>query len=264
MALKDKVKYSLNVILQSVFRYKYRSQRYQGTFLAKVDKATDIKTNRYFEPIIYCFWTENNEMSENRKNCLQSIIERSGVPVQLITPKNLGEYILKEHPLHPAFQYLSAVHKSDYLRCYFMNFYGGGYSDLKMCLNSWTTGFETLRNTDKWILGYRETRRKDLAVVDGNIRVDLRRHFLSVIGNCSYICVPNSPFTQEWYSELISRMDGYAEKLKNNPGNIWGDNEGYPIPWTNILGSIFHPLCLKYSEKIIQSKLIKPGLKNYR
>jgi hypothetical protein len=59
-------------------------------------------------------------------------------------------------------------------------------------------------------------------------------------------------------------MDIFYPKLVAFPGNIMGDNDGYPIPWTEILGQIFHPLCLKYFEKIIYSNKIKPVLSNYR
>jgi hypothetical protein len=51
--------------------------------------------------------------------------------VKVITPVLLPFFILPDHPLHEGFEYLSGVHKSDYLRSYLMNFYGGGYSDIK-------------------------------------------------------------------------------------------------------------------------------------
>jgi hypothetical protein len=58
---------------------------------------------------------------------------------------------LPEYPLHPAFKYLSYVHKSDYLRSYFMHFYGGGYADIKKYSsnNNWKECFNLLNsNTD--------------------------------------------------------------------------------------------------------------------
>jgi len=263
MKFKYIVKYYFGHIVQSVFPYRYNAARYADSFLTNAEKLTDIPLQNAKE-VIYCFWTGKNEMSDNRKNCVQSLIDNSGVPVKLITPENLDNYILEEHPLHDAFQFLSAVHKSDYLRCYFMHFYGGGYSDIKKCENSWLQAFELLNESNKWILGYCETRKIDLAVVEGNVGTDLGRHFLSVIGNCSYICRPQTSFTKEWYTELLVRMDNYQQKLALFPGNIWGDNDGYPIPWTNILGSIFHPLCLKYGNQLMSSNIVKPNLRNYR
>ena len=48
-----------------------------------------------------------------------------------ITEKNIDDYILKEYPLHPAFKYLTNIQKGDYMKAYMMNFYGGGYTDIK-------------------------------------------------------------------------------------------------------------------------------------
>jgi hypothetical protein len=45
---------------------------------------------------IYCFWTGINEMSENRKKCLEQLKEVSECNVILVTPVNLHEYILEE------------------------------------------------------------------------------------------------------------------------------------------------------------------------
>jgi len=41
-----------------------------------------------------------------------------------ITRATLHRWILKSEPLHPAFEYLSPVHQSDYLRCYLLHFHG--------------------------------------------------------------------------------------------------------------------------------------------
>lgn len=68
-----------------------------------------------------------------------------------IDKNNLKNYILHDYPLHNGYEYLSAVHKADYLRTYFMNFYGGGYSDIKKTTGSWKKSFEDLYNSDNWI-----------------------------------------------------------------------------------------------------------------
>ena len=57
--------------------------------------------------------------------------------VLLITPNNLNDYIVKDDPLPEAYNYLSLVHKADYLRTYFMYHYGGGYADIKRYQHSW-------------------------------------------------------------------------------------------------------------------------------
>ena len=89
---------------------------------------------------IYVFWTGNNQMSENRNECLKELIKVSKCNVILVKPEMLNKYILDEHPLHPSFNYLSETHKADYLRTYFMRFHGGGYSDIKKTTESSYTG----------------------------------------------------------------------------------------------------------------------------
>ncbi len=258
-----KIRFYCQLVYQYIFRYHYKAERYTNTFLTSTPQgiAKDLSLPT---PVIYTFWTGENEMSENRKAGLKSLIKESGVEVKLITPDNLDAFVLTDYPLHPAYKHLSLVHKSDYLRCYFMHHYGGGYSDVKKCTHSWVEAFTLLQNSNKWILGYRELRKRKLAPVEGNTGKDMKKHFLFLVGNGAYICKSHSPFTKDWYNELHVRMDYYAIKLAEFPGNTLGDNEGYPIPWTNILGDIFHPLCLKYMDHLYYSNIVLPNLKNYR
>ena len=76
---------------------------------------------------IYCFWVGNNntEMNQNRKNGIDSLVKNSKANVVVVDNSNLNRFILSDYPLHDGFTYLSDVHKSDYLRCYFMHHYGG-------------------------------------------------------------------------------------------------------------------------------------------
>lgn len=138
------------------FDKKYTVQKpYPSAFLNEVElnQPTNTKVNKN----IFCCWTGNNEMSANRKRGIKSMHEKCGVEITLVSPKNINDYILKEFPLHPAYEYLSLVHRSDYLRCYLMHHHGGGYSDVKPHFNSWSKSFDLL-NSDptKIILGYHE------------------------------------------------------------------------------------------------------------
>lgn len=105
---------------------------------------------------IFCFWTGSNELSANRQRGLSSLRSNSGVSIELINESNLRDWILPEHPLPEGYQYLSFVHRSDYLRSYFMYHYGGGYSDIKFCSNSWVSAFDRLNSSEKTGLGYPE------------------------------------------------------------------------------------------------------------
>ena len=110
-----------------------------------------------FNTKIFCFWMNDGELPEIRKKNLQRLSLNCGVPVELITKYNLNDWIIENEPLHPSFEFLSEVHKSDYLRCYFMHHYGGGYSDIKNVQGSWVGFFNFLESTDKFdVIGYQE------------------------------------------------------------------------------------------------------------
>lgn len=236
----------------------------------KIESEVDLLSA---QKVIYCFWTGENDLSENRKKSLNILEKHAGVEVRLITPLNLMDYILPDFPLHPAYEFLSLVHRSDYLRCYFMYHHGGGYADVKANYYDWSASFKFLNECkDKFAVGYSETRKEDIGYVRSfvgkknakKINKDLKSNYHLVIGNGSYIFKPHSPLAQLWYHELHLRLDEHLDELKKYPGNIMGDNEGYPLPWTSILGQIFHPLCLVFCENLIIDDGLRPILTNYR
>src|SRR5579872_1964696 len=103
---------------------------------------------------IFCMWTGTNPMSEQRLGCLASVVQNTHCPVVFINHAGLRDYERPESPFHPAFDYLSEVHKSDYLRCYLMHHYGGGYTDIKTTVNRWDDCFERLHESGLYGLGY--------------------------------------------------------------------------------------------------------------
>lgn len=251
------------IMRQDIFKYKYNKDRYPGLFLQN-DYAPFPDIESKVDRIIYCFWTGDNEMSENRKRGFQSLIENSGIEVVLITPKNLHEYILPDHPLHPAYENLSLVHKSDYLRCYFMHFHGGGYCDIKPNLKNWSKAFELLVSDENyWVLGTTEADGFSMGKGQGVIDKDLQYYYRHCIGTCAFICKSNTKITTEWYLELLKRMDEFEEKLKRYPGDVKGRNKGYPITLHGVLSQIWAPICLKYKEKIIHFDIF-PTRDNYQ
>lgn len=208
---------------------------------------------------IFLFWTGENKMSDTREYCLKEFTRVCECNVVLVTIQNLNEYILPSAPLHPAYQYLSETHKADYLRTYFMNFYGGGYSDVKITTGSWVKCFDELNASDKWINGYEEN---DVAYEP------LRAFQHELVGNCSYICKKNTPLTEEWYNGMISLLDTKLERLKMYPSTFLQDcaevsNGRYPIEWNEMLGRIFSRILWKYKDKIIIALPI-PICQNYR
>lgn len=213
------------------------------------------------EYTIYCFWTGNNEMSDNRIECLENLKNVSECNVLLITKYNLSDYILSDVPLHPAFQYLSETHKADYLRTYFMHFYGGGYSDIKKTTGSWIPSFNALKcNDNYWICGYKE--------INGGVAYEPHSDkWELLIGNGAYICKPQTLLTKEWYNSMLALLDIKLELLKINPSTHPQDSSesgtGYPIGWNEMLGRIFHNISYKYKEHILNTLPISI-FNNYR
>jgi len=202
-------------------------------------------------------------MSRARLRGLMSLQSSCGVDVVLITPKNLDEYIVE--PLHQDYERLSLVHRSDYLRAYFMHHHGGGYSDIKPGLNSWRESFKCLG--ENYILGYREVGRWAVAPCYSKpgLRSKLEKKWNSLVGCGAFICQPKTEFTREWLGEVEDTITLKRLALRAFPGNVMGDNPGYPLQWTEILGDIFHPLILKYGDYVVQDDRVKPDFnKTYR
>ena len=217
---------------------------------------------------IYTFWNGDLEMSENRISNLNDLKNISQSNVVLIKETELQHYILVAEPLHPAFQYLSATHKTDYLRTYFMHFYGGGYCDIKKTDGSWLAAFEEMENSgeDIFCCGYPEIGENGVA------HSSLRSEWQKLIGNCSYIFKPNTEFTKEWYSTMLQLLDEKIEDLREyyvvcggkvHPQENYYKENGYPIGWSEMLGNIFHPLVFKYHTQLLRI-LPSPDFTNYR
>ncbi len=245
-----------------IIPYRYEEERYPDSYVSKKIKNIDITLERANE-ILYIFWTGGNEITENRKKSIQSIKEKAGVEVVLVTSDNLNEYILDNHPLHKAYKYLSLIHRSDYLRCYFMLHHGGGYVDIKPCLNSWKGLFQKLNKSDAWYLGTREKFPGGVANIEGVIGADCKKYYSNLIANGGYIFKPNSPIAFEWMDEIHVRLDYFMDDLIKNPGDAFGSGD-YPIPWAYLAGCIIAPLTLKYNEKVIIEDIDLYAIKDYR
>jgi len=246
---------------------------------------------------IYCWWMNDEEMSINRQNSLNNLTVVSECEIVFITKKNLNDFILKNNPLHEGFKYLSEIQQGDYLKCYFMHFYGGGYSDIKKTTGSWKNYFDELRKDENlYAIGYGEA---EMGHVDRleNCTLDpkkskycldfstdstghnwsseqIKKNWFDLIGNGAFICKKNTPFTNDWYNALNEKMDGYLDQLKKTPSSWSRDardhlnpntnkNSNYPISWAVINGNIFHPLTLKYKNNI-KKNLHYPVVINYQ
>lgn len=215
------------------------------------------------KPILYCWWTGSNIMSSVRSNCLANMKLITECNVLCLYKDDIQTYILPDHPLHDAYKYLSETHKGDYLKAYFMNFYGGCYSDIKAQKGSWLKSFYDLQISDKWIIGYKELCKDHIAGPP-----ELKNNYKELIGNGAYICKANTPLTNEWYNEMIKLLDTKLDKLKEFPATFPQDcaevSKGkYPIEWNEINGRIFHRISYKYKDKLLNT-LPRPICRNYR
>lgn len=195
-------------------------------------------------------------MTPNRVRCLEFMRQNIGVPIVVVTPKNIAEFIVPEFPFHPAYEYLSLVHKSDYLRTYLLHVHGGGYCDIKEVFNSWIPFFE---ETD-WITGYPE-------IGEWSVGYAPHQHLWSKLIGCgAYIVRPRTEFTEEWLREANALLDTKLEELKKNPADnsFHGyQRPEYPIKWIGLLGEIFHRILPKYFDHVKRT-LPAPNFMNYR
>jgi hypothetical protein len=195
-------------------------------------------------PRIFIFHTDNNSLSENNINCIENIKTTVGIPVVFINPSNLYEWT-KHVPLHAAYPYLSYSHQENYLRCYFMHHYGGGYTDIKMQTSSWITSFAKLNTSSHCVgIGYTEVFGGVANIDDKVLYNEMNNFYFKLIGNNAYIFKPNTFFTLEWYNAVNRILDSKYEELKLNTL--------YPLSQTEILGNIFHPLVYKYNCFVLQ------------
>ena len=214
------------------------------------------------EKMIYGFWTNVDPISEIRMKCIIDLEKMKGSNFKLIKIEDVENYILQSQPLHPAFKYLSSVHKSDYLRTYFMNFYGGGYADIKSPRSAWSDSFDDmLNNSNAFANSYHESGPGDIAYEPH------KNHHDKLIGNCAYIMRPYTEFTRKWYAEMISLLDAKLEKLQRNPARSAYDmaenGRGYPIEWNEMLGRIFHKVSLEYVQSFLYT-VPTPIFQDYR
>ncbi len=234
---------------------------------------------------IFGFWTGNNPMNHNRLRGWATF-GVTGLEPTLVTPDTLNRWIDPTRPPHPAYNFLSSVHRSDYLRPYFMYHHGGGYADIKPQTGSWLESVETVERSS-WLYGagYREIRGgsvwlqnapiqdryfvlsqqvpRPLATLTTNI---LRAARPLLIGNCAFYFKPRTPFAREWLGEVDRRLDmllGELHGVREPEARArLGDGSGYPLPWSAIHGDVLQPMALRQWMRLSRS-LPRPSFNDY-
>jgi hypothetical protein len=224
---------------------------------------------------IFCFWTGNNPLTENRLRGLDTLRHHSGCRVELITADMVGDFIPAKD-LHPAYPHLNLAHRADFLRCYAMLRHGGGYADIKPHYHSWEPAFRHLEDDRRiWAAGYREPSPGAISnMYSSSCRLGegldrraaaylhrkcLQLHFRSLIGCCAFVFRPETPIVQAWWEEMNRRLDRLLPALAENPARhpreepgdmLDGEASRYPVPWTYIFGDIFHRLAGRHMSRL--------------
>ncbi len=233
--------------------YRYRPERYRRSFLNR--KPPEIHAESKLPRRVFVIWTGENPLTPNRERNLEQLRSRLGVPVELVTPQNLDEWLAPDHPLHDAYQHLSLVHRSDYLRAYLLHHHGGGYCDIKAPLVSWLSAFDRIEaDPDAWLASYQELNASSAVRLAGRLGVDIAMHHRRLVGMGGMLARSHTPFTAEWLREVERRLDYFAPQVQEFPGGVRGDVVGYPVSWTDLLGKIYHPLQLKYLDHVRQDQ----------
>lgn len=216
--------------------------------------------------VIFTIWF-GTSYTDNRDKQFQSIVKNSGCKVININQNNIH---LLEYPLHKSFTYLSSIHKADYLRCYLMYYYGGGYSDLKSTSGSWVNCFSDLKKYNfLYSIGYKcddlPSKNTSGEHYDTRLSKQLHLNINKLNGVGFFIFKRNNSLINEWFSKLNEKLDFFYEKLKENPAKYDRESacgcpvpkwEGgqldtkYPIHWNTILGYILYPIYLKHIKNI--------------
>lgn len=252
----------INPHLAELTPYQFDPSRYRRSFLVRSAPIDDEPSE--LPRRVLCCWTGDNELTPNRKRNLDLLRTTLGVDVVLVTQDNLSDWIVAERPLHWAYEYLSLVHRSDYLHAYLMHHHGGGYVGIKEPLGSWNASFDAIEgDSSKWLLGYREVGVAGVTRAPGNLGADLRRYYSKLIGCGAMIVRSHTPFTAEWLREVERRMDYYAPQLVEFSGGTRGGVVGYPVSWTRLMGRIFHPLSLKYMDRLLIDDRVKVRFEDY-
>lgn len=224
-------------------------------------------------------------MTDNRKR-VWGTFETTGLEPTLVTSRTLDRWIVADYPLHEAYEYLSPIHRADYLRAYLMFCHGGGYADLKAQRQSWRPAVRHVLASKRLIgAGYRElsigTVQLEINRVDGKtyilsrevpvsaarlMSIAMRAAHSLMIGNCAFYFKPRTRFARTWLAEVERRLDLLLPQLRKNPActirDRQGSGTGYPVPWTFLLGDIFHPLSLTHFP-LLSRDLPTPSWEGY-
>lgn len=220
--------------------------------------------------VIWCYW-EGDAMEGNRLLSFQYLQQHISVPICLITPDNLNNFIKPNFPILESYQDLSIVHRSDYVRAYLMHHYGGGWHDIKATEQSYAEVWSIFEDENIWIVGRKETAKGAAKVYTQNGDY-IPNFYKDLIAVPSWVARPNTKFSEEMLEGIESIINSNKEILQKYPAKHPREKKlpntnflkkvfniakflyqkrslHYPLDWT-LFGNVFHPLILKYKGHI--------------
>lgn len=208
--------------------------------------------------VIWQFWTGNNEMSPDRKAALATSANL-GVEVKFLKGEDISKYELPEHRFHPAYRYLSCNHQSDYLRCYFSHFYGGGYADVKHYSkdNNWRDCIDLLNDSDKYDMVGQAESKGGAAFREWNFEP----HLSKLICTSYFIMRPDTEFTRLWLDRVESILSSRFYDIQAHPATQARQREqgDYALRWLDVMGYPYHELCHSYFNTGRISRVLRTG-----
>lgn len=213
---------------------------------------------------LYLFWTGENEITQNRAKSVEYLRSNNqDIDIIIVTNDNLSDFIVPGYPLHERYYDLSYVHRSDYLRAYFMYHHGGAYLDIKPFSGRISEMINRLNlDSSIWGVGDPDAYGAGVLPAGGRLAVDAKIHYSRTLSQFCFAFRPKTPFAAEWLTEVERRLDYFSVDLKRFPaqGPLGVENPNYPIPWFSILSAVIRPLSLKYSGKIVIDNFIRGDL----
>lgn len=249
--------------LEEKHPFTYSDGIFPHTFLCR--PAPDGAQELDVPAILWAVWL-GGPPPPRRARALEALRAMKGIEVRII--EGPADVLIPGHALHPAYDDLHVVHRSDYLRAYALHHHGGAYLDVKPQTAPIRSLIDSVNeDSGAWVLGYREITSEYVADLPHSLGGHLRAHYRSVLGTSAFICRPRSAFTAEWMRELNARLNYLQEPLREadaSTSDPYAAPANYPIRWTEILGDITQPLSLKHQEHLRFSEQIRPDLSEYR
>lgn len=251
-------------------RYSWdKSQQQVSVLGVEMPRSTSFRVDHLFHPrrnendsvqelepcpkVLWIAWTGPNKMTEVRENAL-SILRKcnSGLEIRFVTPETLSQWEIAESPLLPEYQRLGYTHRSDYLRAYLLHHYGGVWADVKPLAHDLSFLVDAL-NSDPTLMVAAPAERKpwNVSPMCGPFGEEQRKWFDRLPWQSVMALRPFTPFSAEWLNEVERRVRYFSDLLDLTDGEPRNEQDPeYPIPWDQLMGAVFYPLAMKYSEFI--------------